>query len=138
DTRNVNPTMLSMAIKISRPTNVRRLSGGRTSSAPTPHVRTRGAGRRGRAWRGPDRAAAHSPGRVERERPVRPVGVVVGGESGEHRSQVLLAEDDQVVAARPASGPDQPFGDALACGARTGVRMLRIPRPAVRAGKSDP
>src|SRR5262245_26003020 len=97
DTRNVNPTMLSMAIKISRPTNVRRLSGGRTSSAPTPHVRTRGAGRRGRAWRGPDRAAAHSPGRVERERPVRPVGVVVGGESGEHRPQVLLAEDDQVV-----------------------------------------
>ena len=53
---------------------------------------------------------------------MRSLGVVVADELGEARPQVPLGEDDEVVEALPAQGPDHPFGDGVGSGRPDGAQ----------------
>jgi hypothetical protein len=47
---------------------------------------------------------------------VRPLGVVEADELGEDRPQVPLVDDDELIQAFPAEGPDHPFRDRIGPG----------------------
>jgi hypothetical protein len=60
-----------------------------------------------------DPRAGHRFGRVQAERPMGALPVVVRREFGQERAQVRLVYDDQPVEALSAQGADQPFGDGV-------------------------
>ena len=72
-------------------------------------------------WHRLDRASDGTdggPSRLQRQAPMWTFGAVVPNELGEHRPQMLLVKDDQVVEALVAQRPDDPLGD------RIGARCL--------------
>ena len=56
------------------------------------------------------------PRRVQHQAPMRPFGVVVLDERSEHRPEVLLVDEDQVVEALVPQDPDDPPGDPMGAG----------------------
>src|SRR5262245_42372071 len=70
-------------------------------------------------WPRSDRAGAGAETRYRRlegERPVRTLQVVVADQRGQDRPEVPLVEDDHVIQTLPAQGADQPFGDRVRTG----------------------
>ena len=65
--------------------------------------------------------------RLERERAVRPVSIVVGGVEAEHVLEVAAVDDQDPVEAFAAEGADPTLGIGFAFGARIGVRMILMP-----------
>jgi hypothetical protein len=66
---------------------------------------------------------------VELERAVRPLLVVVLDEDSQHAPEVAAIDDQRPVETCGADGSDEPLGDGVACGARTGVFTTRMPPP---------
>ena len=66
--------------------------------------------------------------RLEAYCPVRPLPIVVLDKLGEHRPEVLLVEDDQVIQALAPERPDDSFGDGV---------HLRRQLPAVAVIRND-
>lgn len=69
-------------------------------------------------------------GRVFVQRPVRPNAIIVACIGAQHAPQVPLANDNDVVQAFPANGPNQSFGIAvLPClAAANSVNEQALPR----------
>jgi hypothetical protein len=61
---------------------------------------------------------------------VRTVAVVVPGVLGQDAAEMLLADDQHVVGALVAQRSREPLRERVACGARTGVLITRVPFPA--------
>ena len=76
----------------------------------------------------PGRRTNGGPGRVEQQAPVGTFCVVIVDKLGEHHPEVLLVDDDQVVEALIAQGPDDVLRDRIGRGARTGLSKVGIPR----------
>ena len=77
-------------------------------------------------------------GRLKLERLVGPVAVVEAGELRQHLAEVGLVQHDEVIEALSAEGPDDPLGDGVRRGARTGVSSVCTPRASARSAKSPP
>jgi hypothetical protein len=80
------------------------LWGCQSTAAISRHAGTRGGAHRALEptghllyLDGPGGRAARRPGRLQTERPMRPISVAVPHELGEHRSQMLLVQHQQVV-----------------------------------------
>src|ERR671933_596844 len=71
----------------------------------------------------PDRGTNGRAGRVEQQAPVWTFGVVIPDELGEHRPQVLLVEDDQVVEALVPEGSDDSLRDRIRTGRPHGAEQ---------------
>ena len=97
------------------------------------HARRRDVGHRERASRGPT-----EPRDERRARACRAAGsggpfrVVVPDELGEHRPEVLLVEDDQVIEASVPEGRSARSAIAFARGARAGLSRVWMPTRQVR------
>ena len=66
------------------------------------------------------------------------VPVVEAGELGHDRTQVRLADHDEMIRAPAAEGPDQPFGDRVRAGCPDRVSSVSMPNPRARWTKSRP
>jgi hypothetical protein len=67
--------------------------------------------------------------------PVRPLRVVVGEVVAERPVEMTPTEDEGPVKAFTSEGADPSFGEGVALGARTGVRMAAMPSAAKTASK---
>ena len=83
-------------------------------------ARRRGAGHRAPAAHGPPgpvrRVGAPAARRLQAQRAVRPLRVVVVDVLGQDGAQVPLVQRDHVVEALPAEGADHPLGDRVGAG----------------------